>query len=112
MSEPSPYCGRLDPHAAHEWLGRKHTPAREVIVRDCPGQPVIEGGNPAAIRWPGVGGEDRDCEGCGKRVHLPHDPACSHGHVVCDGCEIAEVCGWCAEAIEREALAATGEATC
>jgi hypothetical protein len=53
---PSPYCGRLDPHAAHEWLGQDWPNATSLvaprIIRECPGRPVIEGGNPAAQRWP------------------------------------------------------------
>lgn len=44
-SERSPYCGRLDDHDPHEWLGRDYYPGPQVI-RECPGAPVIEGGNP------------------------------------------------------------------
>ena len=52
IGEPSNYCGRLDPHPPHEWLGRDRYPSTPHIIRECPGRPEIEGGNPAALEWP------------------------------------------------------------
>jgi hypothetical protein len=57
-STPSPYCGRIDQHAPHGWLGmdwdgdEHHTlGAVPRIARKCPGWPLIEGGSPVARTW-------------------------------------------------------------
>lgn len=56
-----PRCGRIDEHPAHEWIARGDWPYMGVIVKECPGSTVIEGGHFVS------------CDECGE--HVDHDHA-------------------------------------
>lgn len=63
-SHPNPHCGRLDSHAAHEWISGPW----EAVILDCPGQVTIEGGS-------------LETHDCGARVHPAEIREC------CSKCE-------------------------
>lgn len=88
----NPYCGRLDGHDSHEWLGRDWQTGRRV-VRECPGAPVVEGGNPVhCCDECGLGVRDEDmAPSCG--AHRLHD-VCMAFFFDCRECDLVqqEVC--------------------